>query len=179
MYAFNDLSGQELHWVKPKWSKLQFELRAGETAVATLTWTGGARALGQWAGGQYQFSRQGWFRRRTFIHTPTGPTDEPVALFTHRGNSGALVFPTGRTFRWQRPTRWTAERVWVVDNAPTALVRCRPARWRSPGVVMIQPAAASLPELPLLLLLGQYLMVQAAQEAAASAAAIVPVIGGT
>ncbi len=38
----------ELLWVKPKWSRLRFELRAGDEVVATLDWTRGSRALARW-----------------------------------------------------------------------------------------------------------------------------------
>ena len=37
--------GTEMTWVKPKWSKRQFELHEGDTIVATLVWGRGTRAL--------------------------------------------------------------------------------------------------------------------------------------
>jgi hypothetical protein len=167
----------ELLWVKPKWSRLQFELRAGETVVATLAWTRGSRALAQWGESQYRFSRQGWLRPRILIRTAdSGDTDEPLATFAPRG--GVLTFPDGRVFIWKKPKRLTSERVWV-DSASTMLVRFRPAR-RSTVAVTTQPESARQPELPLLILLGQYLIVLSAQDAeAASAAATVAVIASS
>ncbi len=58
-----------------------------------------------------------------------------------------------------------------MDSAATALVRFRPAAWHPTAAVTIQPEAATLPELPLLVLLGQYLVVLASQDAAAASTA--------
>jgi len=175
MDALRDAIGSELQWVKPRWTKLQFELRAGETVVATLAWARGSRAVGEWVEGQYLFSREGWLRPRILVRSArteataaAGAPDEPIATFAYRG--GALTFPDGRAFLWKKPKRLTTERVWV-DSAATVLVRVRPARWGATAAVTIQPEAAGLPELPLLVLLGQYLVVLAAQDAAAASAA--------
>jgi hypothetical protein len=187
MNTFGDTGGDAFEWVKPRWTKLEFELRAGETVVATLAWSGGSRAVGTWADAQddqYRFSREGWLRPRILVRrartdaaTATGDPDEPIAMFAYRG--GALSFPDGRAFVWKKPKRLTTERVWV-DRAATEIVRYRPARWHSTAAVTLQPAAAGLPELPLLILLGQYLVVLAAQDAvAASTAGTVAVIASS
>ena len=170
--------GQELQWIRPQRLRLAFELHAGEVELATLDWAGRARALGTWAGGQYRIGREGWFRPRTLIYEAGSTSSgEPIAVFTHRG--GTLNFSNSRTFVWKKPKGWTTERVWQ-DAAAIVLVRCRPARWRVPSTVIIQPEAAHQSELPLLVLLGQFLMVLAEEDAAvANTAAIVPVIAGT
>jgi hypothetical protein len=175
MRALQDIGGEELQWVKPKWTRPEFELRAGDAVVATLRWTGGSRAEGTWAGGQYRFSREGWFRPRILVRRAAPEdTGEPLATFAYRG--AILSLPDGRSFRWAKPKRWTAERVWL-DGAATELIRFRPQR--AGAVVTMQPRAATLPELAMLLLLGQYLFGLAAQDAvAATSASIVPVISG-
>lgn len=172
MHALRDVSSDELEWVKPRWTKLQFELRAGETMVATLAWVRGSRAVGEWADGQYRFSREGWFRPRILVRGAATEAmdahEEPIATFAYRG--GTLSFPDGRAFVWKKPKKLTTERVWV-DSAATVLVRVRPTAWHPTAAVTIQPEAAALPELPLLVLLGQYLIVLASQDAAAASAA--------
>ena len=184
MHTFHEVGGEELRWIKPRRTKLQFELRAGEILVATLAWTGGSHALGQWAEGQYRFNRKGWLRPRTLVRgaanaasdTP-GEQEETVATFAHRG--GTLSFPDGRTFLWKKPKRWTNERIWM-DSATAERVRFHPGAWESTVTVTSQPESASLPELPLLVLLGQYLIVLASQDAAAaSSAATVAVIASS
>lgn len=175
MRALQEVVGVELQWVKPRWTKPEFELHAGDTVVATLRGTGRSRADGTWAGGQYRFSREGWSRPRILVRRAASEdTDELLATFIYRG--ALLDFPDGRSFRWTKPKRWTAERVWL-DDAAAELVRFRPQR--AGVVVTMQPEGAALPELALLLLLGQYLLALAAQDAvAATSASIVPVISG-
>jgi hypothetical protein len=91
--------------------------------------------------------------------------------------SGALTFADGRAFAWQKPGWFTRVRVWV-DSAGTELVRFRPVR-RSLVAVTAQPKAMRQPELPLLILLGHYLIVLARRDGeAASAAASATVVAG-
>jgi hypothetical protein len=167
MQALREIDGAELRWVKPSWRKLQFELRAGEAMVATLAWTGGGRAVGQWDREQYRFSREGWLRPHVVVRgAAAAAVDEPIATFAYRG--GTLTFPDGRAFVWKKPRRWTNERIWA-DGAGTELLRFRPSRGQA-SVALTAPTAAESPELPLLLLLGQFLLVVDAQDAAAAAA---------
>jgi hypothetical protein len=185
MQTLYDVDGSaELRWIKPRRSRRQFELHAGEAVVATLTRTRGAEAIGQWAGEQYRFGRQGWFRQRIVVHrTPAADAPDPtiapdalLATFVHRDT---LAFADGRTFLWQKPKRWTNERVWV-DSAGAVLARFAPGRGQTTVTLASEPRAARSPELPLLLLLGQYLLVLAAQDAeAASTAAVVAVIASS
>jgi hypothetical protein len=181
MRMLHEVGGDELRWVQPRRSKLQFELHAGEDVVATLTWTGGSRAVGEWAEGRYWFNREGWFRPRTIIggaaNRAPDATGEPIATFAHRG--GMLSFPDGRVFLWKKPKRLTTERVWT-DSAEHALMRFRPSTWQSTVAVTSTSEAATLPEFPLLMLLGEYLLVLASQDAAAaSSAATVAVIASS
>jgi hypothetical protein len=158
----------ELMWIRPQWSKLQFELRAGDSGVATLDWIRGSRALARWGESQYHFSRQGWLRPRIVVHkAPSEVPDEPLATLSYR--SGSLTFAGGQTFTWKKPRWFTRVRVWV-DSAGNELVRFRPAR-RSLVAVTAQPEALRQPELPLLILLGQYLIVLAKRDAEAAGAA--------
>ena len=198
MRTLNDISGVELRWAKPKRSKLQFELRAGQTpdedtgepALATMSWTRGSQAIGQWAGGEYRFSREGWLRPRALVRAATSPAtdtvadaaaantaDEPIATFAQHG--GALTFPDGRTVLWKKPKRLANDRLWV-DSAGTVLVSFHAGNWRTPVAVTSQFDATALPELPLLLLLGQYLLVLSSQDdEAAITASVAAVIAST
>lgn len=177
MRMLHEVRRDELVWVKPKWSRFFFELRAGETVVATLAWTGGSRAVAECAGARYRFSREGWLRQRILVREGASggasgddAPEETVATFARRRGDGTLTFPDGRTFLWRKPRVWTSERVWA-DRNETVLVRFNPVTRESPVTVLSQPPAADLAELPLLILLGQYLIVLAAQEAAAAGTA--------
>jgi len=166
----------ELLWVKPTWYRLRFELRAGETLVATLASDHRSHALAQWGESQYQFSRQGWLRPRIVVRAAqSNDAAEPLATFLPR--SGTLAFPDGRTLAWKKPKRLTGERIWV-DAAATELVRFHPAK-HSTVMVTTRLEAARRPELPLLILLGQYLIVLAGQDEASVAATTVAIIAST
>src|SRR5258706_16158414 len=108
---------QELVWAKPTWSRFFYELRAGETVVATLAWTGGSRAVAECVGAQYRFSREGWLRQRILVRggasggaSGAGAPEETVATFARRHGGGTLTFPEGRTFLWRKPRGWASER---------------------------------------------------------------------
>jgi hypothetical protein len=175
-HADSEDQSSMLVWVKPKRIRRQFALRSGDTVLATLTWTRGSSALAQWGASQYHFSRQGWLRPRVLVRDASASdTSEPLATFTQRG--GALTFPDGRVFLWKKPKRLTNVRIWA-DAAGTELIHFRPGR-HSTITVTTPPEAAQQPELPVLILLGQYLLVLATQDEAAVAATTAAVIAST
>jgi hypothetical protein len=176
----------ELLWVKPQRSRREFELRSGETTVGRLVWTRGSnsQALAEWGESRYRFGRKGWFSPRITVYTVTAGEEasEPLVTFSPRG--GILTVPDGRTFVWKKPERtstgrrWTGEHVWV-DASGTELVRFRPAKHASVEVI-IPPETSPKPAVPLLTLLGQYLIALASQDAeTASMAGTVAVIASS
>lgn len=171
MRNLSDVTSVELQWRQPKRPKSEYELRAGDDLVATLVWTRGSRATGQTAGAAYWFSRHGWLRPRVLIHdggSAASPTsDQPIATFTLRG---ALTFPDGRTVTWKKPKRRTNERIWS-DTAGTELARFAPSGTQTTVTI----PAPTAPDLPLLILLGQYLLVLAQQDALVATTAAVTV----
>lgn len=165
MDARQQAVGAEMRWVKPRWTKRQFELVANGGAVATLAFTRGSQAVGQMAGEQYRFSRKGFIRQRIVVRSEDGAG--LLGLLTQRGTSGTLSVLDGLTFTWKKPTFWTTEHVWQ-DAMGTELIRFRPSSWHPEVNVTVAPEAAQLRELPLLLLLGEYLAVLAAEDESAA-----------
>ena len=105
MRSLFEVSSEELRWVKPKWLKRQYELRAGEEVVATLVRSGGAGAIGEWSGGRYAFSQKGWFNPRILVDDDaTADVNAPLATFIRRG--GVLTLDDGRTLFWVKPGFW-------------------------------------------------------------------------
>ena len=176
MRSLYEVSGEELRWVKPKWLKRRYELRAGEEVVATLVRSGGSGAIGEWSEGRYYFSQKGWFNQRVLVGDGAVPdVVTPLATFTRRG--GILTLADGRTLFWMKPSFWKSTRVWS-DGAAT-LAEFDPASGYASPRVTITEEGARLGELPLLLLLGQYLIVRAREAAdAANVAATTVVASG-
>jgi hypothetical protein len=168
MRSLDEVSGEALRWVKPKWFKHQYELRAGEEVVATLVRSGGSGGVGEWSGGRYSFFQKGWFNQRIFVGDDAVIEDNaPLATFTRR--DGVLTLADGRTLFWKKPSFWKSRRVW--SDGAASLVEFDPASGYASPQVTISPEGAYLDELPLLLLLGQYLIVRGREEADATSAA--------
>jgi hypothetical protein len=178
MARFEAIVGAELAWVKA--GRRQFSLHLGGDVLATLTWRERGRALGEWGVERFWFSHEGWFRPRTVVRRTAESAgahdvmDTPIALFVHAGGGGSLVSPAGKLIVWKSPRFWAGERVWIDDT--TVLVRVWPARGNAPTTVSVQPEAANRSEIPLLILLGQYLCVRAAREEEAAIVAATTVI---
>jgi hypothetical protein len=163
MRDLQEMIGADLRWIQVSRRPLIYELRAGaarEALVATQEWIPRAPVLGRWAGGYFYFSlkRAPWsfLRPRYVILIQGGTPTEPntfAATFTSRPSM--LTLPNGRAFRWRWSGRWLPDKLWV-DEAGNELVRFR--LFREHGRVEVQPQVAHLPELPLPLLLGKYMI---------------------
>ena len=176
MRSLYEVVGEELRWEKPKWLKRRYELRAGEEVVATLTQSGSSGALGEWSGGRYRFIQKGWFNPRVLIgDDATTDVNATLATFTRRG--GVLTLTDGRTLLWMKPGFWKSKRVW--SDGAASLVEFDPASGYASPVVTIAPEGARLAELPLLLLLGDYLIVRAREETDAASVAAATVVASS
>jgi hypothetical protein len=176
MRSLYEVSGEELCWVKQKWLTRQHELRAGEEVVATLVRSGGSGAIGEWSEGRYYFSQQGWFNQRILVGDGAVPdVVTPLASFIRRG--GVLTLTDGRTVFWITPRCWKSSRVWS-DGAAT-LVEFDPASGYASPQVTITEEGARLAEMPVLLLLGEYLIVRAREVADVASVAATAVVAST
>jgi hypothetical protein len=179
MRPLGEIAGSELLWVRPRRTRREYELRAGDEIVATIALVRGSTARAESAGARYRFSREGCMRPRITVRSDPG--EALLALFAPRRGGGGLTFVDGSqepVYTWKKPRVFTNEHVWV-DEAGTELVRFSPSSWGSTVKMVIQAAGAAMPTtLPLLVLLGEYLVLLAAQDAADSVAAVAPVVSG-
>ena len=170
MKAIREFAGQPLMWVQPKAMKQQFELRCGDEVLAVMQWQNSWRsgAAAETAEGSWSYKRQG-FRQQVSIET--NRADFPVPTLSRRWTGSAtLSFPDGHTYHWKRNGFWGIKRAWTTPEG-TLLVafKTKYGFMKTGGEVEIDPFAASLPELSLLMSLGWYLMVMEARDAAAAA----------
>ncbi len=148
-----------------------YELRAGETVMATLRCSGApwgsATATGAGIAGTWVFRPwNGVTVRREGIDAPAAD----LATFTYDGRwrrrqGGTLALAAGRRFRWESTDTSHAEWewAWTEDAAAggagtTLLYLTVPALSADRSFVALQPQAAALPELALLETLGWYLL---------------------
>jgi hypothetical protein len=169
MRSVRDLIGQELKWVQPKAMQMEYELRSAEEPVASLRFRSsfGSLATGECADGCWTFKRVGFWRTRATIRVCGTETD--IAAFHNNTwtSGGTLEMPDGRILP-ANSNFWMTQYEFRTEGGET-LVRYR----RIGGIlhlsseVEIRPAAASMPELPWLVILGWYLTVMMHSDSAA------------
>jgi hypothetical protein len=170
MKAIREFAGQPLMWVQPRTMKQRFELRCGDEVLAVMQWQSSWRsgAAAETAEGSWFYKRQG-FRRRVIIE-PNG-ADPPTPTLSRRWTGSAtLSFPDGHSYLWKRSGFWGIKRAWTTPEGTLLLgFKTKYGLLKTGGEVAIDPFAASLPELALLVSLGWYMMVMEARDAAAAA----------
>jgi hypothetical protein len=163
----SETAGQELLWIQPAARKRDHELRAGDDVVATLHFQRGSLADAEAAGAHWTFKRQGFWHPRVTVRT--AGSDADLAVFHPRWvGGGALEFPDGRAVRLSSANFWQSEWVWQDNEKPLIWFKGRRGLVKVRGAVEIQPEAVALPDLPLLILLGWYLILLHAEDSAAA-----------
>ena len=166
-----ELIGREMEWMQPSVWKMEYELRSLDQLIATLRFRSsfGSFATAESADGCWTLKRVGFFQIRATIRACGSDTE--IATFKNNtwSGGGTLEFHDGSkllatTNFWQTQLEFQTE-------AGETLVR-----FESGGLVHlsakveIQPAAAGLPVLPLIVMLGWYLIVMMYMDSAAVAA---------
>ena len=155
-------SGDEsLGWLSAGALSREHELRAGEELVGKLRFAGLGRreASAECAEGRWTF-RRGLFGRTVSIVDP-GRGGE-IARY-HRGwlGGGTLELPRGQNYRWRRFGFWRLACGFTAENGePLLTYRRKPFSFGRRGTLTIDADARRLRELPLLALLGWYLVLQ-------------------
>ncbi len=177
MLSLQQMAGQTFTWEQPKRSKRHFELRIGDTTLATLRWEKAfrSRAIAETAdGASWSFERKGW---GTQVLVSVGTEASAVYKRSGWGGKGRLALPNGRTWVWTRPRFWGSTWAWVSESGETLMsLKQKSGLFKITGQADVAPEAAALPETPLLILLGWYLMVIMAEDAATSAAVTAAVV---
>lgn len=170
---------QELEWIQPKALQRYFELRAGEQVLASLEFATsfGSLATASSADGIWTFKRVGFFNPRITIRRAGEDDDLAVYRTGWTGAHGRLELNDGRTFAWHTANFW-ATQFYFSDSQGDPLVTFlsgidekKASDWfKIQARVRIDSGGERLAELPLLVLLGLYLIILHMEDAAAAAA---------
>jgi hypothetical protein len=174
--GISTVADQELLWIQPAARKREHELRAGDDVVATLRFQRRTLADAESGGEHWTFKRQGFWNPRVTVRVAGSEAD--IATFQPRWTGGGtLELADGKTLKLSSANFWQSEWVWLDNDTPVVRFKGRHGLVKAKGAVDIEAGAAGRPDLALLLLLGWYLILLHADDAAvASTASTVAVI---
>ena len=167
------LLSQQLKWVQPGVFKMQYELRADDELAATLRFRSsfGSFATGESADGCWTFKRMGFWQTRVTVRT----CGEDVDIATFKNNTwsggGTLELSGGRKFL-ATTNFWQTNLVFQDELGGTLIKFKSGGLLHLSATVDVEPKAASLPELPWVVMLGWYLTVMMYMDSAAAAGAV-------
>ncbi len=152
--SLGDAGAVALAWRPVQGAKKTIELYAGNDIYATLRQERGQPAVVETAEGRWTLQR-----RKGKIAVRAEGSESDLATYSGRWTGeGRLEFASGYAFDWVRTSPWRAERAFVTEGGQR-IVRCR----RDYGLTRltdraeIEPGAAAMPHLALLVALGRYL----------------------
>ena len=170
-----EVAGQDLVWTQPARSKQAFELHAPTEVVATLQFERSSLASGQAAEQSWTFKREGFWHPQ--VTARVAGSDSNLAVFKPAWTGGGtLELPEGRVLKFGAANFWHSQwSWWDPSGKPLVQFKSHAGLLRMEGQVVIDPDAGALPELPLLVVLGWYLLILFARDAAVagSTAAVV------
>ena len=168
--------GTPLVWSQPRAFSHEYRLTAGDRILATLRWpkTFGSLAEGRIGEDMWTFKRVGFWRPSVTIRRPE-TLEQDVARFVMDWRRGDLILPGGVRYRWDQVSFWKAEWAFFDAAGKDRLVEFVPENrfFKMSMGVRMHPAAEEGADLPLLLVLGWYLLVMASQDDAAAAATVI------
>jgi hypothetical protein len=171
MRKINEVATGELMWVQPARRKQEFELRAGDEVVGTLRFERSSLAIGETADQSWTFKREGFWHPRITVRVPG--SDVNVALFSPGWAGGGTLDIDGRQLRFVAANFWHSQWDWVdAQNKPVVHFKSHQGLLKTEGQVEIETEAIQSPDLRLLVVLGWYLLVLFARDAAASLAVV-------
>jgi len=174
MRPINEMTDKELLWVQPAALKTAHELHAGDEVVATLTFQRGSLADAVAADGHWTFKREGFWHPRVTVRVAGTGTD--LGVFRPRWmGGGTLESPGGKAIDLSPANLWQTEWAWREGESTPLVFKGRHGLIKSGARVEIAGDAFQRSDLPLLVLLGYYLILLYAQDVAAASATSVVV----
>lgn len=157
----SQITGQELEWRQSSMLQRSYDLTHKEHAIASLRFENifGTKATGQYAEEIWTFKRTGFLSPKVSVRA--AGSDADIAVFTPGWTgSGWVEFGSGPRYQLRHTNFWGTE--WsfeAADGATMLKLTGNHGLMKMGAKAEITPAAAALPELPVLLLLIWYVRV--------------------
>jgi len=156
--SITETTGQ-LAWVQASAWKRDCDLHDGHDVIATLRWQSAfqASALGETADGIWQFKLEG-FLFRQWVRIERKDFGQDRANFQSGPSfNGVLEYGDGRAFYWDS-NFWLTKWIWSNEGNFELMRVERNLSLKTEGTVEMDTSFLAQPELPLMMLLGWYLI---------------------
>ena len=167
--SIRDLAGSTVVWRQPSQLRQEYEMVFGEEVVATLRWRKnvGTNAVARSPDGTWSFKAAGFLNPRVTIRLPN--SDYDFAVFRPRNTGeGVLEAMADQRYTWRCVNFW--QNTWAFfDTEGDRLLTIKPdsAGPKLGAQLAIELKASAHQEIGYLVVLGWYLMVLMAEDAAA------------
>jgi hypothetical protein len=167
-----------LHWTQPETFQRHFLLGTEGAPLGSLRFASafGSLADAQWGESRWTFKRVGFLNPRITVRE--AGQDSNLAVFTPKfWGDGWCEFAGGGRFHWKAANFWGTS-YGFLDDQERPLFKVSPGIegetlrgfFKSQATVVLAPHPQRLAELPVLVLLGWYLMILHREDAATTAA---------
>ncbi|HUP50223.1 MAG TPA: hypothetical protein VNA04_15700 [Thermoanaerobaculia bacterium] len=157
MKRIAESSGELAWWQSSAWRR-DCELREGSDLLATLRWQSAfqAAALAESADGAWKFKLEG-FLFRQWVRIEVEGSEESAIFQAQPSLNGILEYGDGRAFYWDS-NFWLTKWIWSNEQELECMRVQRSLTLKAEGGVTIDSTFLARPEIPLLTLLGWYVI---------------------
>jgi hypothetical protein len=163
-----------LVWNKVKVMGREYELKDGDEALGQMQFESafGSLASAEVASQSFTLKREGFLSPRVTVRAPGSEAN--LVVFHPKWTGGGMAeFADGRQIQWRHTSFWGSEWSFLAeDNHALMRFQQHMGLLKFSAELAIEPADVALPEVPLLVALGWYLMILTAQDAAAAATVV-------
>ena len=173
MKKISQLTTRDLKWIQPSTFRMLYELRTNGELAGMLSFRSafGTLATGESEDGCWTFKRVGFFQTRVSIRV-SGEADD-LAIFRNNTWSGGGTLEVRGGKRFLADTNFWHSNLQFKTESGEALVQFKTGGLiHLNATVEIEPRAAGLEQLPLIVMLGWYLILMMNSDSAASAVII-------
>ena len=168
-----------LVWAQPKAMSRAYELRSADSPVGYLRFEKpyGSLASAEVASQKWTFKRAGFLAPRVTVRSAS-PEAEIAVFCPHWSGGGTLHFADGHQAQWRSTNFWGSQWAFLAsDNHIVLQFGHHEGFLKASAQLEFEHPSAVLPEFPLLVALGWYLMILAADDATAAVIATTAVVG--